>query len=190
MFTLLIKLILALFKKKVIVPPIDLIAPKADPNDVLVHEAQDWVGTIDDMEHTVEAVNKFRLAVNAHPTGENWCADFVIFCIKQVETKLNIKSPIEHNSELAQDLWFKSPSFCQSTTPFPGAIIVWRHGDTNLGHCGIVEAVAKDGTLTTIEGNTGQAPGIVRDGGGVYRRFRTPTGTAAMSVIGFLRAFS
>lgn len=160
----------------------------ADPNAVLVLEAQDWVGTIDNNDHTVPQIDAFRKAVNAKPTGENWCADFVVFCVEQVEQKLGVKSQLAH-SELAQDLWFKSPESMRIPSPVPGAIVIWRHGDTMLGHCGIVEATARDGTFTSIEGNTNQAPGIVRDGGGVYRRFRTQTGTPAMSVIGFLRAF-
>lgn len=170
---------------------IPVVVPKASPNDVLVHEAQDWVGTLDTADHTNAQVNAFREAVNAHPSGENWCSDFVIFCIEQVEAKLGVVSDLYLHSELAQDLWWKSPVTCRVPSPFPGAIIVWKEGNTGLGHCGVVEAVAKDGTLTTIEGNTGPVPNaIIRDGGGVYRRLRTQTGTATMSVIGFLKPFN
>lgn len=186
MIQLILKLINWWLDKKEASP--QKIVPKADPNAVLVLEAQDWVGVIDNDDHTVAQVNAFREAVNKHPTGENWCADFVVFCVQQVEQKLGVKSEMAR-SELAQDLWFKSPSSLRISSPMPGSVIVWRHGDTILGHTGIVEAVAKDGTLTCIEGNTNEAVGIVRDGGGVYRRLRSPTGTPAMSVIGFLKVF-
>lgn len=183
----LIQLILEMIFKKPATAP-TVVVPSADPNDVLVHEAQNWVGTKEVGDNSGPEVERFQRAVNAHPNKEAWCADFVIFCVQQVEEKLGVKSEI-YRSELAQDLWFRSPAKMRCLTPSPGNVVVWQHADTSLGHAGIVEAVAKDGSMTTIEGNTAPGVGIVREGDGVYRRFRTQKGTPAMHVLGFLKVF-
>lgn len=179
----LVKLITTLINKKA-APQV--VAP--NPLDALVHEAQKWIGTKEVGDNSGPEVEMFQKAVNAHPAKEAWCADFVIFCIEQVERKLNVKSAIYH-SEAAQDLFYKSPESMRLIDPIPGCVIIWRHGNTSLGHAGIVEAVAKDGYLTTIEGNTGDGTGIVREGDGVYRRIRSKIGTPAMSVVGFIKPF-
>lgn len=162
----------------------------ANPNDVLVHEAQNWIGVVEvGGDNSGPDVERFQKAVDGKANKEAWCAAFVIFCIQQVETKLNIKSQI-YRSELAQDLWFKSPNSLKITEPEPGCVIIWKHGDTVLGHAGIVEIVRPDGMLVTIEGNTNDGAGIVREGDGVYRRVRTPTGTPKMKVLGFIKPFA
>lgn len=186
MLNLILFLVRLLTKKK---DSPKVVIPSADPNVILVLEAQNWVGTVEvGGDNSGPDVERFQRAVNAHPNKEAWCADFVIFCIQQVEQKMGIKSKI-YRTEHALDLIYGSPPDMLLKTPIPGAVIVWQHGDTTLGHAGIVEAVAKDGNLTTIEGNTSSGPGIQREGDGVYRRLRSPIGTAAMHVIGFLKPF-
>lgn len=165
-----------------------VILPQADPNDVLVHEAQNWVGTKEVGDNSGPEVERFQKAVNAHPNKEAWCADFVIFCVQQVEQKLGVKSKI-YRSERAQDLFFKSPVTMRRMDPAPGNVIIWRHGTSTLGHAGIIEALNVDGTLTTIEGNTGDGSGVVREGDGVYRRTRSRVGSPTMKVVGFIKVF-
>lgn len=183
---LFINIIQLIFKKKV--TSYTIVVKNANPNDVLVHEAQNWIGVKEDGDNSGPEVEMFQRTINAHPNKEAWCADFVIFCITQVEKKLAIKSEI-YRSEVAQDLFFKSSPSLRLIEPCPGAVIIWRHGTTNLGHAGIIETVGKDGFLTTIEGNTGPGDGVVREGDGVYRRLRTKTGSSSMSVVGFIKPF-
>lgn len=185
MLALLYAILKLLTRKKAGTSPIISIA---NPNDVLVHEAQNWIGVKEVGDNSGPEVEMFQKAVNAHPQKESWCADFVIFCVQQVEKKLGVKSAL-FRSEHALDLWFKSPVNMRQMTPSAGCVVIWQHGTTSLGHAGIVEAVAKDGNMTTIEGNTGNGIGVVREGDGAYRRFRTPTGSPAMHVVGFLKAF-
>lgn len=184
---MLIKLIAAIIKYFANKSSAPLIVT-ANANDVLTHEAQDWIGIVDTYDHTSVQIDEFRRAVNKNPNKENWCADFVCFCVAQVEKKLGIQSEL-FRSELAQDLYYKSPLSMRLKLPEPGAVVVWRHGNTILGHTGIIESINTDGNLITIEGNTNQAVGIVRNGGGVYRRIRSTLGTPQMSVIGFLKVF-
>lgn len=183
----LLEFILRLFKKP---PPpnLTLVIPQSDPNEVLVLEAASWLGTKSVGINGGTAVERFQRAVNSHPTRENWCADFVIFCVQEVERKLGIKSTIAR-TELCTALYDRSPVSMRIAKPQIGCVVVWQHGTSIFGHAGIVEALNPNGTITTIEGNTGPGVGIVREGDGVYRRVRDVHGTPAMHVIGFLKVF-
>lgn len=186
MIKALINLILSLFKKDNSSSLIKI----SDPNEVLVHEARMWIGTKEEGgDNSGATIEMFQRAVNPYPNKESWCADFVVFCVQQVEQKLNVKSKL-YRSELVQDLWTKSPVTLRQTKPSAGCVVIWKKGNTNLGHAGIIESVNEDGTMCTIEGNTGpQAVVINRNGDGVYRRTRTQIGTPIMSVVGFLKPF-
>lgn len=168
-----------------------IIIPASNPNEVLLLEAEQWVGTVekggDNMGPEVEM---FQHAINSHPTGESWCMSFVQFCVQQVEKKLNVKSQI-YRSEWTVEVWKRSPAAMRLLRPEVGCIVIWEHGTTGQGHCGIVENVADEKTITTVEGNTG--PGekseIVRNGDGVYRRIRSQSGTFEMKILGYLKIF-
>jgi len=184
MLKLLGELLALLFKKNV---PSSIIV-QANPNDVLVHEAQNWVGTKEVGENSGPEVEMFQRALNSKPNKEAWCADFVIFCVQQVEKKLGTKSLI-YRSENAQELYKKSPDSIKRSVPSPGNVVIWQFGNGTLGHAGIVEAIAKDGYMTTIEGNTGEGTGVIREGDGVYRRTRKQQGNLAMHIIGYIQVF-
>lgn len=161
----------------------------ATPNDVLVLEARKWIGVIEKGgDNSGPEIEQFQRAVDGKANKEPWCAAFTMFCIKQVEQKLGIKSEI-HKSELVLDVWNKSPKDLRREYPKPGNLILWRHADTGTGHMGIIEAQLEKGIFATIEGNTGPGNGIVREGDGVYRKTRNIYGTQSMPVIGFLAAF-
>jgi hypothetical protein len=120
-----------------------------------------------------------------------WCMSFVQVCIAYAEEKTGVKSPIIAH-EHCLTVWNQSPKNLRCTAdPLPGAIIVWRHGDTASGHTGILTSFGPD-SMTAVEGNTesGVAGGKVeRDGGGVYATKRSKTGAPAMRVMGFLKPF-
>jgi hypothetical protein len=44
--------------------------------------------------------------------------------------------------------------------------------------------------FTTIEGNTGNGSGVVREGDGVYKRTRSINGAGTMVVMGFIDPFA
>ena len=65
---------------------------------------------------------------------------------------------------------------------------------TTSGHVGIVIRLLPDSIngsrVETIEGNTGNGAGVVREGDGVYRRVRSLAGSDTMKVKGFLRCWN
>jgi len=82
-----------------------------------------------------------------------WCAAFVSHVLYECGYK-----SIGYNLR-ARDIWNKGT---RVKNPKPGDIICFSRGKNPcLGHVGIVYAVTKD-RITTIEGNTGKPPSIVK----------------------------
>lgn len=115
-------------------------------------------------------VEAYQAAAGAQP-GDPWCAAFVVWAYRQVVHDLNEPMPIPVTPGVMK-LWRKSDPWTHWHAPSPGAIFILDHGG-GLGHCGLVECLRGDGTMLTIEGNTGPSPDVPRadrDGDGVYRR--------------------
>jgi hypothetical protein len=115
-------------------------------------------------------VEAYQRAAGAQP-GDPWCAAFVVWCFREAVHQLNVPMPLPITPG-ALKLWRRSDPWLHWHQPTPGAVFVHDHGG-GLGHCGLVEEVRADGTLVTLEGNTGPSPGVARtdrDGDGVYRR--------------------
>lgn len=122
---------------------------------------------------------------------EPWCMSFMQTCIAYAEFHTNIKS-LFPATEHCMTAWNTCPqSLKVKEFPAPGAIVIWRHGQTSSGHTGMF----KDGNHSTfhaIEGNTesGLVGGKVeRDGGGVYLTTRSMSGSGSMRLVGFLKPF-
>jgi len=103
----------------------------------------------------------YRSAVRGAVAGEPWCAYFVSWAAAQAG------APLGDNGEglgaVAQITdWARRTGklLPAGTTPRPGDLILF-----GTHHVGIVESVAADGTINTVEGNTGDA---------VRRRQRAP----------------
>lgn len=166
-----------------------IIIESSDANVVLLHEAARWVGTMEQGgDNSGPDVERFQRALDGKASKEPWCAAFIMFCIKEVESKLSTQSKI-YKSELVLDVWNKSSPECRQIFPRPGTLVLWRHENSISGHMGIIETVHDNGFITTIEGNTGPGMNVVREGDGVYRKLRTVYGTQKMPVLGFLKAF-
>jgi hypothetical protein len=99
------------------------------------------------------AIATYRSAVAGSAAGEPWCAYFASWAAAQAGTPLGdsgqgigwvdgIKDWAQRNGKLL-------PS---SATPQPGDLILYGGR-----HVGIVESVNSDGSLTTVEGNEGDA---------------------------------
>jgi hypothetical protein len=136
-----------------------------------------------------EMVTKFQTAINAD-TGHAWCAAFVCFCIKEVESKFGVKSPLVL-SEHVKTFWNQNPKR-RSSVPIEGGVVVWVKKGTTLGHCGIVvDTGRKDECFVTIEGNTnGNEPSaVVREGQGVFLKTRHNQDMGDFKLLGFLKPF-
>lgn len=125
--------------------------------------------------------------------NESWCMSFVQTCLAYAALKTNKLIPI-FESEHCLTVWEKTPKEQKvKITPLPGAICIWRHGNTSNGHTGIVLGCDED-TMHLVEGNTtgGSADpngAVVREGGGCYYTVRSRYGTGGMRVVGFLKPF-
>jgi len=122
---------------------------------------------------------------NAFLTGN--CMAFVQWAIKQVEAEFGIKSPL-FKSEHCLTVWNKTPVENRLKEPIPGAVMIWRHGNTINGHTGIVTKVTAN-NVYTVEGNTSDGKGVNRNGDGVYARVRSRVGSGAMKVVGWIDPF-
>jgi len=123
---------------------------------------------------------------------EAWCMAAVQTWLAYVEEKIKLYSRL-YASEHCLTTWAKSSEECRvKYFPLPGAIIIWRHGDTTNGHTGIFLEADGDQMLT-IEGNTGKgldsAGEVVREGDGIYLNRRSMKKNGDMKVVGFLKPF-
>jgi uncharacterized protein (TIGR02594 family) len=154
---------------------------KVDVTEI-IKEAEKWIG----VDETGPGVDVFRRAVNNNAAGEPWCVAFVMYCARAVGIRYG-KEPDLYPTELAYELWRKSPPKCKLDGPVPGCIVVWNYIGTLRGHAGIVTSVAED-SICTIEGNTEGAPGKAH---GVFRKTRSRAKiTGSMAILGYLKAFS
>lgn len=135
-------------------------------------------------------IEEFQKAYDGRAVGEPWCCSFICFCLKKVEDETGEKSPLSL-SEHVLTLWHRNVAQ-QRSSPMPGFLVVWRHGDGPSGHIGLVESVTppkerKPGRLHTIEGNTGSDDKTIqREGDGVFRKERSLTKSGSMTLVGYL----
>lgn len=132
-------------------------------------------------------VEMFQKAVDGKASQEAWCMAFAQYLLKQVETENQEPSGI-FCSEHCMTVWDKTPDDRKLKKPEVGCLVVWNFVGTSNGHTGIVTRIAGD-RIDTIEGNTGDGKGVVREGDGVYARNRSVTGDSKMKVMGFLKPF-
>lgn len=104
--------------------------------------------------------------------GVAWCAIFTWWCFQQAgDGHLHPKTA--YTPALAD--WYRQRGQW-SNVPRPGSLVLFDFpGDSvnRISHVGIVEAVNRDGSIVSLEGNTSAGTaGSQRDGGGVYRRTR------------------
>lgn len=168
---------------------------------LLVWEARRWIGTREiGGANRGQDVERFQRSVDGRAEGEPWCVSFAQFCVKQADELADwIEGPvIARRNRLMQTehtltLWNGTAQEARLEDPVPGCLVLWwcfRDGKpSGAGHCGVVVDVST-GSIMTVEGNTSDGKGIVREGVGVFERMRS-TGVAArasgdMRLLGFL----
>lgn len=123
---------------------------------------------------------------------ESWCMSFIQSCVAYAEQKSGQASPL-FPSEHCLTVWQKTPVGQRVRfVPLPGAIVIWKHGNTTNGHTGCV--IGSDQMeFQAIEGNTTAGTDkngkIIREGGGCYMTHRLMHGNGDMHVVGFLKPF-
>lgn len=154
---------------------------------MLVEVARRFVGVKEKGDNRGELVELFQKAVDGKAQGESWCMCFVQYCILEVERTNAVKSKV-FKSEHCLTVWNKSPKELRLKEPEAGCLIIWQFDNTSNGHVGIVTKVNKN-TVETVEGNTGDGSGVVREGDGVYARKRSKLGSQKMKILGYLKVF-
>lgn len=123
---------------------------------------------------------------------ESWCMSYVQSCIAYAELKTGIKSPIAV-SEHCLTVYRETPKeFYVKVKPKAGAIVIWRHGNSDRGHTAFTTALPEGSTVRTIEGNTGKGSAggrVVREGDGIYQNMRSTSGDGDMKVVAYLIPF-
>lgn len=117
-------------------------------------------------------VKRFLAAVDLDQ-GYPWCAAFVSFTLDSARAELpEVRSALAYDFITERSLPARKVLRGTEYVP-PGAVVIWRKGNTTFGHAGF--AVTWDGPSgATIEGNTSPgAAGSQADGEGVYRRTRS-----------------
>ena len=156
-----------------------------NPRTELMLTAKKYVGVHEEGgDNKGLMVERFQKAVDGVASGEAWCCAFLQFCIKEVEAKLNIKSPI-FKSESVWEMYHQSNASCRVSHGIQGFVICWSvPPGTKKGHTGIIIDTTPDNRFLTIEGNTNEAGS--REVDGVYQKSRSLTGSDTFKVLGFL----
>ena len=96
------------------------------------------------------AIARYRTAVEGASPGSPWCAYFASWCAQSAGTPLGDRG--QGLGSVAEITSWASRTGRLTTTPAPGELILF-----GTEHVGIVESVNADGSVTTIEGNAGNA---------------------------------
>jgi hypothetical protein len=162
-----------------------------DPRKLLLQVAGVLTDVREIGNNSGKMVELIQETIGGH-SHESWCMGFVQSCVAYVERKYAIKSLL-HASESCMDVWTYTPREQRvKILPAPGAVAIWRHGDTWKGHTGLVKLYVPKIYMNLIEGNTnaGDVNGkIVREGGGVYPTKRKIGTIGDMKLVGFLKPF-
>lgn len=171
--------------------------PRTDLNDRLLNLAEFYIGVLEaGGANRGPMVEQFQKAVDGKAQGEPWCMAFAQFCIAKVMEVHGGRSRV-FKTEHCLTAWQKSEPAARIVKPEPGDLVIWQHGNGPSGHVGIVKnavwTTPDSSGLWTVEGNTGPGGGIVREGDGVYNRWRDcirpGDKVGDMLLLGYLRAF-
>jgi CHAP domain/Putative peptidoglycan binding domain len=129
--------------------------------------AKDEVGTMESPPNS----NVVKYSRWYPMNGSPWCAMFVSWVLDQagITEYKHAYTPTGAEMFRRQDRWF-------SSHPQPGDLVYYDFPPhERIEHVGIVVRENGDGSITTIEGNTSSGEeGSQSNGGGVFRRRRTP----------------
>jgi hypothetical protein len=158
-------------------------------HDLMVEIAKKFVGVEETGPNKGPMIELFQAIDGQKARGQAYCADFVRYVAKQVDTQMRTEDPNWRGNMLAKtesavNLVDMSPNGIRRDSAQLGFVVVWRDWvrtkdgqwfATSLGHCGIVCSIDEaSGTMETCEANTSgpKKKGIVREGDGVYLKTR------------------
>lgn len=118
-------------------------------------------------------IRRYRNAVTAPGYARNrgpeaWCADFVSHVFKEAGNPLGPQGKGFASVAMMRN-WLRQSGKFHTSNPQPGDIAFFR----DFSHVAIIESVNRDGTVTTIEGNTSPNGGGQQ---GLHRKTRRLSG--------------
>lgn len=117
--------------------------------------------------NTGKKVEEYQDATTLSGTGWAWCAAFIAWVFLQACKIAKVKNFWKNSASCDEILiWARKRNLIRSA-PKPGMVGLVMKSNGDATHIFLVEAVARDGDLTTIEGNTNLKAS--RNGDGVYR---------------------
>jgi CHAP domain-containing protein len=129
--------------------------------------------------NTGDRVRQYQAASSLGGTGWAWCNAFCDFCFAEAGRpldELKRSAGVQLSRDLAQQHgWLVS-------TPKRGDLVCFQWDSGALDHIGFVVQVLPDGSIKTVEGNTGAAAGVGHaqgEGDGVYVKVRPRSVCAA-----------
>jgi hypothetical protein len=127
-------------------------------------------------------VETYQRAVGIGP-GDPWCQAFAYFRLKKAADTLGIRLPADFPRTGYTPTgagWFKKKGLWIPVSSAKRGVLTPAVGDWvyfyfptkgRIAHVGIVVGVDGLG-VHTVEGNTSGGPGVEREGGGVFKRYR------------------
>lgn len=148
----------------------------AQPNLREVYLSQVGVREVPEGSNWGPEVRKYLLAVNVK-TPAPWCAAFVRWCFEraQIPTTITAWSPTAHNSKHVVYFGRRIIEEPRSGDVFT----LWFPKMKRIAHTGFYHRRVNSKFYETVEGNTSE--GGSRDGGGVYKRYRSFNSTYSIS---------
>lgn len=120
------------------------------------------------------------------PLGSSYCATFISFILDSARaTAPHVRSGVAQRFITQSSVRAERVMSGQVTIP-AGSVVIWRRGDTWMGHVGITERQWTGSRGYTIEGNTSPGTtGSQSNGNGIWRRTRTINPTAYFRITNF-----
>jgi surface antigen len=137
-------------------------------------------GTIDKMIATTGLNNKAKTK-NYTSEGYYWCAAAVTYWWK----KAGLPTPPGPAACKNWNKWASKNGYLSTSPVIGSAILYYVKSKNRAGHIGIVSVINADGSICTIEGNTG-GKGFDRNGGGCFVKKVSAKTIASSRVIGFV----
>jgi len=173
------KLLLAFFLSAVISASLQWTVPNR-----VVSIAESYVGVTEIAgANRHPAIDKWNRNVHV-PVGSSYCASFVSFILDTAQVAYPVK-----RTALAQGMITKrsvtASNIHSTSSDIKGWIVVWKRGETWMGHTGFVRYRSGQ-TFYTIEANTSpDKQGSQREGDGVWKKERHIDPTAYFRITHF-----
>ncbi len=183
------KMFMFIDKKLALNGAAQLAVTNKDARSLLVFAAEACVGVKEEGGNNKGVyIVEIQKTVDGQAGSEPYCMAAVQTWIAYVEKKLGVVSHLPA-SEHCMTTWRKTSAAKKvKTIPARGAIIIWKNGNTDAGHTGLVmDYQCGFKKMLTLEANTGSEN--MRDGDGIYIKQRSKIKDGRIVIQGYIIPF-